>query len=67
LYLVVDDIEAACVELIAHGAQVSEVFHDAGGGHTSLLMRASRGSQISCARRPERGGIARKSPTTTII
>jgi catechol 2,3-dioxygenase-like lactoylglutathione lyase family enzyme len=31
LYLVVDDIEAARTELIDHGAQVSEVFHDAGG------------------------------------
>jgi catechol 2,3-dioxygenase-like lactoylglutathione lyase family enzyme len=61
LYLVVDDIEAPRAELIEHGAQVSEVFHDAGGGHTSRLMRASRGSQISCAQRPERGGTARKS------
>lgn len=31
LYLVVDDIEAARADLVAHGAQVSEVFHDAGG------------------------------------
>ena len=31
LYLVVDDIEAARAELIEHGVQVSEVFHDAGG------------------------------------
>ena len=31
LYLVVDDIEAARAELVDHGAQVSEVFHDAGG------------------------------------
>jgi catechol 2,3-dioxygenase-like lactoylglutathione lyase family enzyme len=31
LYLVVDDIEAACAELSEHGVQVSEVFHDAGG------------------------------------
>lgn len=31
LYLVVDDIEAARAELVGHGAQVSEVFHDAGG------------------------------------
>jgi catechol 2,3-dioxygenase-like lactoylglutathione lyase family enzyme len=31
LYLVVADIEAARAELIGHGAQVSEVFHDAGG------------------------------------
>jgi len=31
LYLVVDDIEAARAELSAHGVQVSEVFHDAGG------------------------------------
>ena len=31
LYLVVDDIEAARAELVEHGAQVSDVFHDAGG------------------------------------
>jgi catechol 2,3-dioxygenase-like lactoylglutathione lyase family enzyme len=31
LYLVVDDIEAAHAELVGHGAQVSDVFHDAGG------------------------------------
>jgi catechol 2,3-dioxygenase-like lactoylglutathione lyase family enzyme len=31
LQLVVDDIEAARQELVAHGADPSEVFHDAGG------------------------------------
>ena len=31
LYLVVDDIEAARAELVGHGAQVSDIFHDAGG------------------------------------
>jgi catechol 2,3-dioxygenase-like lactoylglutathione lyase family enzyme len=31
LYLVVDDIEAARAELVEHGAQVSEIFHDPGG------------------------------------
>jgi catechol 2,3-dioxygenase-like lactoylglutathione lyase family enzyme len=31
LHLVVDDIEAARQELLDHGADVSEVFHDAGG------------------------------------
>jgi catechol 2,3-dioxygenase-like lactoylglutathione lyase family enzyme len=31
LYLVVDDIEAARAELVGNGAQVSDVFHDAGG------------------------------------
>ena len=31
LYLVVDDIEAARAQLVGHGAQVSDVFHDAGG------------------------------------
>jgi len=31
LYLAVDDIEAARAELVGHGAQVSDVFHDAGG------------------------------------
>lgn len=32
LYLVVDDIDAARDELMSHGVQVSEPFHDAGGG-----------------------------------
>jgi len=32
MVLAVDDIDAARAELRAHGAQVSEVFHDAGGG-----------------------------------
>jgi len=31
LYLVVADIEAARAELVGHGAQVSDVFHDAKG------------------------------------
>ena len=31
LYLVVDDIEAARAELVEHGVQISEVFHDSGG------------------------------------
>jgi hypothetical protein len=31
LHLAVTDIEAARVELVGHGAEVSEVFHDAGG------------------------------------
>jgi catechol 2,3-dioxygenase-like lactoylglutathione lyase family enzyme len=31
LHLVVDDIEAARTELVGRGAEVSEVFHDAGG------------------------------------
>ena len=32
LFLAVPDIEAARAELIAHGADVSEVYHDVGGG-----------------------------------
>ena len=32
LLLAVDDIDAARAELISHGVDVSEVFHDAGGG-----------------------------------
>jgi catechol 2,3-dioxygenase-like lactoylglutathione lyase family enzyme len=31
MYLIVSDIEAARDELVAHGVDVSEVFHDAGG------------------------------------
>lgn len=33
LYLIVSDIEAARAELLAHGVQVSEAFHDAGDVH----------------------------------
>jgi catechol 2,3-dioxygenase-like lactoylglutathione lyase family enzyme len=32
LYLAVEDVEAARAELVEHGADVSEVFHDADGG-----------------------------------
>jgi catechol 2,3-dioxygenase-like lactoylglutathione lyase family enzyme len=32
LLLAVDDIEAARQEILLHGIEVSEVFHDAGGG-----------------------------------
>jgi catechol 2,3-dioxygenase-like lactoylglutathione lyase family enzyme len=32
LVLAVDDIDAARDELLSHGVEVSEVFHDAGGG-----------------------------------
>src|SRR5215469_2015878 len=31
LYLIVSDIEAARAELLAHGVEVSEVFHDSAG------------------------------------
>jgi catechol 2,3-dioxygenase-like lactoylglutathione lyase family enzyme len=37
MFLAVTDIEAARAELIEHGADVSAVFHDAGGG---LAVRA---------------------------
>lgn len=36
LYLVVSDIEAARAELVAHGVNVSEVFHRAGPGKPAL-------------------------------
>jgi catechol 2,3-dioxygenase-like lactoylglutathione lyase family enzyme len=41
LYLVVDDIEAARAELVGHGAQVSDVFHDADGvfHHAGTMAR----------------------------
>jgi catechol 2,3-dioxygenase-like lactoylglutathione lyase family enzyme len=41
LYLVVEDIEAARAELVGHGAQVSDVFHDADGvfHHTGTTAR----------------------------
>ena len=33
LYLIVSDIEAARKELVAHGIEASDVFHDGGGGY----------------------------------
>jgi catechol 2,3-dioxygenase-like lactoylglutathione lyase family enzyme len=33
VYLIVSDIEAARDELLGHGVEISEVFHDAGGVH----------------------------------
>src|SRR5258705_10386440 len=57
LYLVVDDIEAARAELVAHGAQVTEVFHDAGGGfHNAGTTTRVPGPD------PERGSYASFAP-----
>ncbi|WP_352897028.1 VOC family protein [Mesorhizobium sp. M1340] len=39
LYLVVSDIEAARVELIGHGAEVSEAFHRTGPGRPAVKGR----------------------------
>lgn len=41
MYLIVSDIEAASAELVEHGANVSEIFHDAAGG-LSLRGEAER-------------------------
>jgi catechol 2,3-dioxygenase-like lactoylglutathione lyase family enzyme len=43
LYLIVSDIEAACAELKARGAEVSEVFHDATGvfHHAGTVARVA--------------------------
>jgi catechol 2,3-dioxygenase-like lactoylglutathione lyase family enzyme len=43
MQLVVDDIEAARAELAAHGVNVSEIFHDAGGvfHHSGLESRVN--------------------------
>jgi len=46
LQLVVTDIDAARQELISHGADVSGVFHDAGG--VSTTREAKRGWPTSC-------------------
>ena len=43
LQLTVSDIEAARAELIAHGADVSEVFHDAGG----VFHHADTGARVA--------------------
>jgi catechol 2,3-dioxygenase-like lactoylglutathione lyase family enzyme len=53
LYVVVDDIEAARAELIGHGAQVSDVFHDAGG----VFHHAGTTSRVP-GRDPERRSYA---------
>jgi catechol 2,3-dioxygenase-like lactoylglutathione lyase family enzyme len=42
LHLVVDDIQAARTELAGHGAEVSEVFHDADG----VFHRAGTGNRL---------------------
>jgi catechol 2,3-dioxygenase-like lactoylglutathione lyase family enzyme len=39
LFLVVSDIEAARAELVAHGADVGEIFHVAGPGHPPIPGR----------------------------
>jgi catechol 2,3-dioxygenase-like lactoylglutathione lyase family enzyme len=43
IHLVVSDIEAARVELVARGVEASELFHDAGGGYNRFdpSVRAS--------------------------
>jgi hypothetical protein len=41
LLLAVDDIDAARAELIGHGVDVSEVFHDAGGSLGGGFIAAS--------------------------
>jgi catechol 2,3-dioxygenase-like lactoylglutathione lyase family enzyme len=53
LYVVVADIEAARAELIGHGAQVSDVFHDAGG----VFHHAGTTSRVP-GRDPERRSYA---------
>jgi len=53
LYLIVDDIEAARAELADHGAQVSDVFHDAGG----VFHHAGTTARVP-GRDPERGSYA---------
>jgi catechol 2,3-dioxygenase-like lactoylglutathione lyase family enzyme len=54
LYLVVSDIEAARKDLIAHGAEVSEVFHGAGEVHVGadepFLFGSKRVSGLDPAR-----------------
>jgi len=53
LYLIVSDIEAAHVELVAHGVDVSEVFHDAGGVYTGPDQPYLFGRQRVSGRDPE--------------
>jgi|SRR5215213_6434532 len=43
LFLAVDDIAAAREELVSHGADVSEVFHDPGGGPVAGFHADSNG------------------------
>jgi len=53
LYLIVSDIEAAHAELVAHGVDVSEVFHDAGGVYTGPDQPYLFGRQRVSGRDPE--------------
>ena len=59
LYLVVSDIEAARKELLARGVAVSEVFHDAGDGHTGPDEPYLFGSAGSAVRIPSAAPTAR--------
>lgn len=43
LHLIVNDIEAARADLIARGAEVSEIFHDAGG----VFHHAGTGGRVA--------------------
>ncbi|MET0380883.1 MAG: VOC family protein, partial [Methyloceanibacter sp.] len=76
LVLAVDDIDAARAQLISHGVDVSEVFHDAGGSPSAAASspsprRARRGTTPSgvptplmrrSATRTETVGYCRRSP-----
>lgn len=50
LQLVVTDIEAAQAELVDHGVEVSEVFHDAGGCSTTPALRHALRARLQSTR-----------------
>ena len=55
LYLVVSDIEAARKDLVAHGAEVSEIFHGAGEVHVGADEPFLFGSKRASGPDPARG------------
>ena len=69
LYLIVSDIEAARAELVAHGMDVSEVFHDAGGVYAGkdqpYLFGRVRVSGPDPEHRSYRSFISFSDPTVT--
>ena len=69
LYLIVSDIGAAREQLVAHGVDVSEVFHDAGGVTPAATSPTCLGGCESAVRTPRVAATARLShsaiPTAT--
>ncbi len=63
LYLIVSDIEAARKELVAHGVDASEVFHDAAACTPARTSPTCLGATGSAVRIPSIAATARSSPS----